>query len=117
MFISILGTLWSIKIVDKGEDKRLDDCDAFTDKTTKEIGVADMQDDCNLGMPMEYLKKLIRHEVIHAFMFESGLAENWTHQEIGQEELTVDWIAIQFHKIQKVVEEVYSELETLTKKE
>lgn len=34
-----------------------------------------------------------------ALMFESGLAENWEHKNIGQEETVVDWFAIQGLKI------------------
>ena len=42
---------------------------------------------------------MLRHEIVHAFMFESGLAENWEHKNIGQEETVVDWFAIQGLKI------------------
>ena len=41
-------------------------------------------------------KKIIRHEVIHAFLQESGLAEN---SEFGRNEEMVDWVAMQFPKM------------------
>ena len=109
--VKILGTLWTVQISTEEDEPRLRDCDGFTDKTTHVISIQDMPDDCSLGNPLEYVKKVIRHEVIHAFMFESGLAENWEHKEMGQEELTVDWMAIQFPKIQNVIEQIYAELE------
>jgi len=109
--VSILGTVWAVRICTEAEEPRLKNCDGFTDKTTHVIGIRDMPDDCSLGNPLDYVKKVIRHEVIHAFMFESGLAENWEHIEMGQEELTIDWIAIQFPKIQSVIKQIYDKLE------
>ena len=109
--VEILGTPWMVQISTEEDEPRLKDCDGFADKTTHVISIQDMPDNCSLGNPLEYVKKVIRHEVIHAFMFESGLAENWEHKEMGQEELTVDWMAIQFPKIQNVIEQIYAELE------
>ena len=41
-------------------------------------------------------------EIIHAFMFESGLGYSWQHaEEFGHDETTVDWFARQFAKIHK----------------
>ncbi|WP_394967432.1 hypothetical protein [Candidatus Allofournierella merdipullorum] len=47
-------------------------------------------------------RKIIRHEIIHAFLFESGLAEN---SDWAQIEEMVDFFAIQFPKLQKAFEE------------
>jgi hypothetical protein len=49
-----------------------------------------------------YKKKVIRHEVIHAFFFESGLGDS----SYGKNEELVDWIAMQFPKIAEVFEEL-----------
>ena len=43
-------------------------------------------------------KKNVRHELVHAFLFECGLAEN---SNWAQNEELVDWIAIQGPKIYK----------------
>lgn len=48
----------------------------------------------------------MRHEIIHAFLFESGLSENFTHPEYGHDETYVDWIASQFPKMCEVFKEV-----------
>ena len=47
-------------------------------------------------------KKVVRHEIVHAFLTESGLAENsfW-----AQNEELVDWIAIQGPKLIKAWQE------------
>ncbi len=110
--VKILGESWRIAIKEEADDQILKSSDGYTDKTTRYIAVSDMPDDSSLGDPIVYIKKVIRHEVIHAFMFESGLAENWEHKDVGQEELTVDWMAIQFPKMQKVLEQIYAAIET-----
>ena len=62
-----------------------------------------------IGLFNEYLRKVTRHEIIHAFLFESGLTENFTHPDFGHDETYVDWFASQFPKILAV----YKELEIL----
>ena len=42
-------------------------------------------------------KKVLRHEIIHAFFYESGL---W---QLCQDENIVDWIAIQFWKMAEAI--------------
>lgn len=52
-------------------------------------------------------KKQLRHEIIHAFLSESGLQCNWQHTEqFGHDETTVDWFAIQSPKIFKAFNEL-----------
>ena len=48
----------------------------------------------------------LRHEIIHAYLFESGLSFNWTHPQMGHDETYVDWVAIQFPKLLKTFTEV-----------
>lgn len=50
-------------------------------------------------------KENLRHEIIHAFLFESGLGFNLEHRESGHEETLIDWLAIQFPKILEVFKE------------
>lgn len=47
------------------------------------------------------IDKVLRHEIIHAFLFESGLQENYHNEKWGHDEIMIDWFAIQFPKIQK----------------
>ena len=99
--VSILGTDYTIRHAIL-EDS---DADGYCDYTSKEIVIRD--DNYNKVGDFEWLqKKQLRHEIIHAFMAESGLQHNWQHvNEFGQDETTVDWFAIQFPKILKAFQD------------
>lgn len=108
--INILGTKWKVKIGSASDYPVLENGDGFADPTTKEIVVDDMkrsegQLDAK-GDLVAYQKQTLRHEVIHAFMEESGLSHNFEHKSIGIEETTVDWFAIQAPKIFSVFQEL-----------
>lgn len=96
--VSILGTEYSILEEKLGSDT----IDGYCDYTSKEIHIR--SDNYNeLGNFKQLQKKQLRHEIIHAFLSESGLQSNFEHtQQFGHKETMVDWIAIQFPKILKV---------------
>ena len=106
MKVNILGIEYTIERRKIEDDKALqDNCDGYTDHTVKLIVVEDFQDD---GDPLayknlkEYGDRCIRHEIIHAFLDESGLQQ--CSQWARNEEM-VDYFAIQFPKILKAFEE------------
>lgn len=103
--INILGTEYTIEIKKKEADKFLEKCDGYCDKTSHKIVVVSEPEDNELEVFSEYQKKVIRHEIIHAFLFESGLQENFKHDEYGHDETMIDWIAVQFPKMLKVFQE------------
>ena len=103
--INILGTEYTIEIKSKKEDDFLQKCDGYCDKTSKKIIVKAKDDDNELDLWEIYHKKVIRHEIIHAFLFESGLEENFRHEEWGHDETQIDWFAAQFPKLLKAFEE------------
>ncbi len=99
MKINILGMQYDLKVCD--EEKRLGEyCDGLCDETTREMLVksyAGVRDDPTAKKNLDIqVKKNKRHEIIHAFLFESGLAEN---SQWAQNEEMVDWFAIQFPKL------------------
>lgn len=98
MKVKILGTEYEvIKDAEEKNYPQLKKCDGFTDFSIKRIVVANFdKDESSVDDIDWYKKKVLRHELVHAFIHESGLAENcdWARNE----ELT-DWIAIQFEKI------------------
>lgn len=106
MKLNILGAVYSVTVSNDSKEPRLNGCDGFCDETTKEIFADDYQsyaDDLSSKQNlMLQTKKVIRHEIVHAFLFESGLAENspW-----AQNEELVDWIAMQGPKILKAWQE------------
>lgn len=96
--ISVLGAWYTVDIKMAAEDPLLKNCDGYTDKTTRSIVIADVPEDNELGDYKNYQQKVLRHEIIHAFLFESGLHECWSHND-GHDETFVDWIAVQFPKL------------------
>lgn len=104
MRVNVLGTIYTIREVERHKDKDLEGANGYCDNTTKEIVIAKKDKNCNLGNFEAYRKKVLRHEIIHAFLFESGLHENFQHQEYGHEETMVDWIAVQYPKLKKAFE-------------
>lgn len=103
--VNILGTSYTIEKLTDKQDKCLQDRDGYCDKTSKRI-VVKLPDETNeLDNYDVYMNQIIRHEIIHAFLFESGLHESWTHPEHGHDETMVDWYAVQSPKIMKVFQE------------
>lgn len=100
--VKILGTKYKIRFKELGNA----DIDGQCDYTDKKIIIR--SDNFNRVGNFERLqKKQLRHEIIHAFMSESGLQANWQHiEEFGHDETTVDWYAIQSPKIHKVFEKL-----------
>lgn len=93
--VDVLGTEYTIEL----KVLRDEDCDGFCDYTSKRIVIR--SDNTNAVDDFEWLqKKQLRHEIVHAFLAESGLQCNFEHaQKFGHEETTVDWIAVQFPKL------------------
>ena len=104
MIVNILGTKYSVSFVSEKKEPRLKDCDGFCDETTKEIVVENYKrgEPGSKGKLELQEQKNIRHEIVHAFLFESGLAEisDW-----AQNEEMVDWIAKQGPKLMKTWQE------------
>ena len=100
MKIDILGTEWQVKLTTSKQDPRLEGCNGCCDPTTKELLIETEIEECNAtvgDMSMEKAR-VIRHEIIHAYLYESGLHYNckWATNEEA-----VDWIALQFPKLQE----------------
>lgn len=108
--IEILGALWKIDIVPYNKDSyfKRNDADGYCSSPDKRICVVDpgtvptyrfFNEEQLIGA----YKQTMRHEIVHAFLFESGLADSalvfrsaWA---INEE--MVDWIASQGQKIHK----------------
>lgn len=102
MTVDILGEEY--KII--REEFKNDECDGYCDYTSKEIHIR--IDNINDVGDFDYLmRKQLRHEIIHAFLSESGLQSNFEHyRQFGHDETLVDWFAIQYPKISKVFAEL-----------
>lgn len=100
MKVSILGTEWEMLERSESEDPNLVNCDGYCDWTTRTM-VIERELEGSLQNMEEYVKKVKRHEVIHAFLFESGLSDSVHIAENGwaKDEEMVDWLASQGLKI------------------
>lgn len=112
MKINVLGAEYDFQIVNKEQDKRLSNKDGYCDIYEKTICVADVKEDeddidqCkNLK---EYIKKISRHEIIHAFLYESGLSESAmsSNGSWATNEEMIDFFAMQFPKMLEVFRQV-----------
>ena len=109
--INILGTKYTIyKDVETEKEPRLKENYGFCDYCTKEIYISKdtkLEDEYSMKNLQDFENKVIRHEIIHAFLYESGLREN-SNRIIAwaENEEMVDWIAIQSPKIFKIFQEL-----------
>lgn len=108
MKINILGTEYTIRKVDNGQDAYIDQkslC-GYCSHNTKEIVLLNLKtldvwkDESDEAIQHQE-KEILRHEIIHAFLNESGLrceahipTEGWAYNEE-----MIDWLAIQIPKI------------------
>jgi len=100
--VEVLGVPYAIIDGDRSKDPCLDKADGYCDHTIKTCVIDTLIKTSDSVADLEtYRKQVIRHELVHAFLFESGLgAESW-----GCNEEIVDWIAFQFPKMLQAFEE------------
>lgn len=96
MTVDVLGTPYKIIESNREEDNGLETADGYCDFSTQKIVIDTFKNrPGSMEDLTEYKKQVIRHELTHAFLYESGLnANSWA----SNEEI-VDWIAIQFLKM------------------
>ncbi len=95
--ISILGTDYEL-IIDRSDDNpKLHDADAYVEKWSKKIVLAPYERDKMTVECLEsYAAKIIRHEIVHAFFHECGLANYCADERL------VDWIAHHLPNLERV---------------
>lgn len=106
MQINILGTEYEIIKGSVLNCPSLKELYGFTDYTVKQIVVLDfrtVEKDNRSFEDFETLQKqVLRHEIIHAFLFESGLNVNSNDvEQWATNEEMVDWFVIQWPKLSK----------------
>lgn len=105
---SILGTKYDIFMdVSKRDDPELALCDGYCDYSVKRIVVCN-NEDSDLCDYDEHKKNSLRHELVHAYLFESGIGANVVWDVPGQThpEHFVEWLAMQFPKLAETFKEV-----------
>ena len=105
--VNILGTEYQILTQSEKDNPKLETSNGLCEQYSKKIIINDFSEEKNDVMCVEnvedFEKKVLRHEVFHAFFGESGLRSSSEYAEI--EEL-IDWLAIQPPKIFKVFQEL-----------
>ena len=103
--VSILGTDYSIKFVPEEELHEVG-ADGATDVSTKLIRVGVfIPQKCSIGELSVYQRKVLRHELIHAFLYESGLWEcSGSVDSWANNETMVDFFAYQHGKLHALFE-------------
>ena len=104
--VNVLGTEYAI-VIKNHAHHIFSDCDGYCDRFSKEIVLCDFYNDQRFAGDSKacierILKKILRHEITHAFLDESGLMENsYSCNAWAENEEMVDWFAIQGPKIYK----------------
>jgi len=102
MTVNILGVPYEIIIGSEDDYPQLENCTGYTETLSKKIVVQSVEglvgDPRCLQRIDIFQKSTIRHEIIHAFLYESGLDGN---SEWATNEEIVDWIALQSPKMTK----------------
>lgn len=113
--VNILGTEYYITKKSYKDEPAFErrGIDGYCNGFTHEIVYCDLDTDDKWQYENEETKRkcetqTIRHEIVHAFLFESGLRESSHGIEHGWavDEEIVDWMANQIPKIYKAFEEV-----------
>ena len=106
--ILVLGTPYTIAITDQNEDKSLFELDGYCDYSSKRIVIKDFNNVTGAkasDFPHVHANLVLRHEIIHAFLYESGLSN------YRSDETLIDWLAIQFPKMATLFSTVEINLE------
>lgn len=107
--VNVLGQEYKIVYECEDENIRLKDADGYLESYAKEIHIdksifeQDNDDPLQMKDLDIYGRKVIRHEIIHAFILESGL---WECCKWAQDEELTDWIARQFPKMKDCFEKL-----------
>lgn len=108
MQIDVLGTAYTLRCVNAGEDTYMDKNGfaGYCDAITKEIVILNIRsleeykEITDKGLKTQQ-DETIRHELIHAFLNESGLRESSLvfDSAWSKNEEMVDWLALQVPKL------------------
>jgi hypothetical protein len=102
--INVLGTEYLIVNDNTGKNHKLKKANGYCETYSKKIVLEtaeEFENDPDNVENYEYFKaKVLRHEIVHAFLHESGLD---SQSDWARNEEIVDWIAFQVPKMFKVM--------------
>lgn len=99
--IVILGVKYSIEYKSEEQDEYLQGKYGYCDLDLKKIVINNKFND-------NFIKTTLRHELLHAFMYECGLHDNSLHYEVAwaTNEEMIDFFSIQWVKLNKIFEQL-----------
>lgn len=102
LVVHIMGAEWTLDFCAPDEDERLEDNDGYTDWSERRMCVLNPKpDNQSVKNLNEYRKKVTRHEIIHAFLYECGFSEcSGKSDAWAMNEEMVNWLA---HKGPQIV--------------
>lgn len=113
--INVLGTNYTIKHIKHNSNEYMieNNLSGYCDYVNQTIYIDDINSDkefdkYSISEKAEFMKTTVRHELIHAFLYESGLSScalKYDYSWAKNEEM-VDWFAMQIPKIYKIFEQV-----------
>lgn len=103
MKVNVLGTIYDVEFLkEPDETMKALNADGYADNSVKQIKVMKFSNDDKDAKQIkdveQYNKHLLRHELIHAFLYECGIDSG---MQFHNEEC-VDFFAIQFPKLAKM---------------
>lgn len=101
MKINVLGTEYDVELLEQDDESmKLLNCVGYTDNTVKQIKIKNQRyKDASSKENAKYDNDItLRHELIHAFLYECGIDLNMRFHT----EECVDFFAIQFPKLAKI---------------
>lgn len=118
MKLDVLGTTYTVELLPFYADAELaaENIAGYCNRFAKKIVISDYRSaseytdaDFENFQPIEL--SIARHEIIHAFIYESGLS-SCAHVPPGwaENEEMVDWFALQWEKINAAIAKVYKEI-------
>ena len=94
MKVNVLGIEYDINVINHRNRYMIErNADGYCDFTSKKIVVCG--NDSDYDDKEIYIKEIIRHELIHAFLFECGIDNGYGFHN----ENLVNWLAVQYPKI------------------
>ena len=103
--LNIMGHKWTYESTDKDPAFTNRNADGYADWTARKI-VVQYPMTGDLGDLNAYRKKVVRHEIVHAYLFECGLAESSNETDAwAKNEEMIDWFAFMGPRIAKTWEE------------
>lgn len=96
--VDVLGIPYSVNITPEADDPKLETMDGYTDPSIKRIVISDVNarpEDPEAVQDQDWFQRnILRHELIHAFVVESGNQDAFWHTED-----MVRWLAYMFPRL------------------